>query len=447
MMNTLTEDRAAARAHAAPPPRAARRALRATIASTAVAASLAGAVLSAAPALADPEQGGVIPESTPDQGGVTPETPPVAPPPVSPPPQAPPTYDPGPGVIPAPPQEAPYQPYVEPQVYNEPTYERAYNPAPPRAYTLPRPVAPVRPIAPPPKTLRVGNFVVEEDQLKRDAPWLTDRQRNSINAWSAYGEAKIAQGLISVGVPEDEASRQAAATIIGVALGGTAGAAAAGIPAAVVGGIGGALIGAGVGAAVGSFPAPGPQTPGAIAAGAGIGAAAGAAALGIPAAVLGGVAGGVAGGALAHALGAGDPGARPDRPRLPGEPEPVRPQPRKQQQVVIDNPEANQYEVHLPADQAAKAGLPAVHYQVNMRGDVNAQVNVGGRNLEANWSGEQARAPFAALGAAKDQAEKTVNQWTRQASDQLEKAVPGIDVAWPQEKKQPANPGPKHARS
>ena len=81
-----------------------------------------------------------------------------------------------------------------------------------------------------------GGGLVEEDQLKRDAPWLTDRQRVSINEWSAYGEAKIAQGLISVGVPEDEASRQAAATIIGVALGGTAGAAAAGIPAAVVGG-------------------------------------------------------------------------------------------------------------------------------------------------------------------------------------------------------------------
>lgn len=447
MMNTLTEDRAAARTHAAPPPRAARRALRATIASTAVAASLAGAVLSAAPALADPEQGGVIPESTPDQGGVTPEAPPVAPAPVAPPPQAPPSYDPGPGVIPAPPQEAPYQPYVEPQVYNEPTYDQAYNPAPPRAYTLPRPVAPVRPIAPPPKTLRVGNIVVEEDQLKRDAPWLTDRQRNSINAWSAYGEAKIAQGLISVGVPEDEASRQAAATIIGVALGGTAGAAAAGIPAAVVGGLGGAAIGAGIGFGVGSFPVPGPQTGYTTAVGAGIGAAAGAALLGIPAAIAGGVVGGVAGGAIAHALGAGDPGARPDRPRLPGEPEPVRPQPRKpQQQVVIDNPGANQFEVHLPADQAAKAGLPAVHYQVNMRGDVNAQVNVGGRNLEANWSGEQARAPYAALGAAKDQAEKTVNQWTRQASDQLKQVVPGIDVAWPQEKKQPANPGPRHAR-
>mgnify|MGYP006899150437 FL=1 len=125
----------------------------------------------------------------------------------------------------------------------------------------------------------------------------------------------------------------------------------------------------------------------------------------------------------------------------------MRPQPCKpQQQVVIDNPGANQFEVHLPADQAAKAGLPAVHYQVNMRGDVNAQVNVGGRNLEANWSGEQARAPYAALGAAKDQAEKTVNQWTRQASDQLKQVVPGIDVAWPQEKKQPANPGPRHAR-
>lgn len=446
--DALTPPRAVRRGRAAvSPPSPAL--MRKVIAAVLVGGTMTGAVLTTSPAWAI-KQGGADPDSStsqgPSQGGADPGQPDPGSD-STPPPQAPPTYNPGPGVIPAPPQEAPYQPYVEPQVYNEPTYDQAYNPAPPRAYTLPRPVAPVRPIAPPPKTLRVGNFVIEEDQLKRDAPWLTDGQRNSINAWSAYGEAKIAQGLISVGVPEDEASRQAASTIIGVALGGTAGAAAAGIPAAVVGGIGGALIGAGVGAAVGSFPAPGPQTPGAIAAGAGIGAAAGAALLGVPAAIAGGVAGGVAGGAIAHALGAGDPGARPDRPRLPGEPEPVRPQPRKpQQQVVIDNPGANQYEVHLPADQAAKAGLPAVHYQVNMRGDVNAQVNVGGRNLGANWSGEQARAPYAALGAAKDQTEKTVNQWTRQASDQLKQVVPGIDVAWPQEKKQPANPGPRHAR-
>ena len=46
----------------------------------------------------------------------------------------------------------------------------------------------------------VGNVVA-------DIPaGMSQRDVNSINAWSAYGEAKIAQGLISVGVPEDEAN-------------------------------------------------------------------------------------------------------------------------------------------------------------------------------------------------------------------------------------------------
>ena len=363
----------------------------------------------------------------------------VAPPPPQPPQQTPPSYsyNPGPGAIPAPPQEAPYQPYAEPQVYNEPTYERAYNPAPPRAYTLPRPVAPVRPIAPPPKTLRVGNFLVEEDQLKRDAPWLTDRQRVSINEWAAFGEAKIAQGLISVGVPEDEASRQAAATIIGVAIGGTAGAAALGVPAAVTGGVGGALIGAGVGAAIGStivVPFPGANTGPGAAIGAAAGAAIGAAALGIPAAAIGGVAGGTAGGLLAHALGAGDPGANPRQPGLPGQPDPNRraPQPPRPQATAVPNPGANQFEVHLPADQAAKAGLPAVHYQVNVGGDVNAEATIAGQTYTANWTAEQADAPYKALGGAADQVRKTVTDAAVDLSRQAEKAIPGLKVTFPQ---------------
>ncbi|MFT4398068.1 hypothetical protein ACLTEW_24395 [Gordonia lacunae] len=401
-----------------------------------VGGSLSATLLVDSPATAY-EQGGVGQDDSDDgftQGGVGgggEDTPPTVTPP-----QTPPTYDynPGPGAVPAPPREAPYRPYTDPQVYNEPTYERAYNPAPPRAYTLPRPVAPVRPIAPPPKTLRVGNFLVEEDQLKRDAPWLTDRQRVSINEWAAFGEAKIAQGLISVGVPEDEASRQAAATIIGVALGGTAGAVALGVPAAVTGGVGGAIIGTGVGAAIGwAVPAPFPGAnvgPGA-AIGAAAGAAIGAAALGIPAAVLGGVAGGTAGGLLAHALGAGDPGANPRHPGLPDpnrrEPQPPRPQPEP-----LPNPGANQFELHLPADQAAKAGLPAVHYQVNVGGDVNAEAALGGQTYTANWTAEQAEAPYKALGGAADQVKKTVTDVTRQATDQLRAAVPGLEVTWPQ---------------
>ncbi|MCZ4538514.1 hypothetical protein O4159_24315, partial [Gordonia terrae] len=100
--------------------------------------------------------------------------------------------------------------------------------------------------------------------------------------------------------------------------------------------------------------------------GAAAGAAIGAAALGIPAAIVGGVAGGTAGGLLAHALGAGDPGANPRQPGLPGQPDPNRraPQPHRPQPAPLPNPGANQFELHLPADQATKAGLPAVHYQV-----------------------------------------------------------------------------------
>ena len=387
------------------------------------------------------EQGGIDQGETDDgfeQGGVggggDDATPPVAPPQQTAPSY---NYNPGPGAIPAPPREAPYRPYADPQAYNQPNYDTVYNPAPPRAYTLPRPVAPVRPIAPPPKTLRVGNFLVEEDQLKRDAPWLTDRQRVSINEWSAYGEAKIAQGLISVGVPEDEASRQAAATIIGVALGGTAGAVALGVPAAVTGGVGGALIGTGVGAVIGStmvVPFPGAHTGTGAAIGAAAGAAIGAAALGIPAAIVGGVAGGTAGGLLAHALGAGDPGANPRQPGLPGQPDPNRraPAPPRPKPAPLPNPGANQFEVHLPADQATKAGLPAVHYQVNVGGDVNAETTIGGQTYTANWTAEQADAPYKALGGAADQVRTTVTDAAVDLSRQAEKAVPGLKVTFPQ---------------
>ncbi|OCH81454.1 hypothetical protein A9310_17355 [Gordonia sp. UCD-TK1] len=386
--------------------------------------------LGAGPALADPEQGGTTSNpQAPEQGGTTSN------------PQAPeqggtsaPPAPPGRGFIPSPPQEAPYQPYVAPQTYTEPTYERPYTPAPSRPYTAPRPTPPVKPIAPPPEMVRIGNIVRPVDEVKKQFPGITQAQINSINEWSAYGEAKIAQGLISVGVSEDEASRQAAATIIGVMGGGTAGALALGVPAAVTGAVGGGLIGAGIGLGVGSFPVPGPQTPGAAAIGAGIGAAAGAAALGIPAAVVGGVAGGAVGGLLAHALGAGDPGANPAQPRLPGQPEP---RPRTAPQQAPPGP--NQFEVHLAAPDAARAGLPAVDYQVNVRGDVSASVNVAGQTVRAGWSGEQARAPYNALGAGGAKAQETVRQWTEEATGQLSKAVPGIHVAWPGQQKTPAH--------
>ncbi|WP_338857954.1 hypothetical protein WDY80_24250 (plasmid) [Gordonia hongkongensis] len=402
------------------------------IAAAVVAGTLATG-FAAGPALAEPEQGGTG-QSTPEQGGTTstPQTPEQGG--TSTPAPTPRVTEPGPGFIPSPPQEAPYQPYVAPQTYSEPTYERPYTPTPPQAFTAPKPTRPVAPIAPPPEMMRVGNYVVPVKDVKKQVPGITQAQINSINEWSAYGEAKIAQGLISVGVPEDEASRQAAATIIGVMGGGTAGALVLGVPAAVVGGLGGAAIGAGIGFGVGSFPAPGPQTPGAVAIGAGIGAAAGAAALGIPAAFVGGVAGGTVGGLLAHALGAGDPGANPAQPRLPGQPAP---QPRTAPQSAPTGP--NQFEVRLAAPDAARAGLPAVDYQVNVRGDVSASVDVAGQTVRAGWSGEQAQAPYNALGAGGAKAQETVRQWTEQATDQLSKAVPGLHVAWPGQQKTPAH--------
>ena len=410
----------------------------ALLATLMVGGSFSATLLVDSPAMAY-EQGGVDQGESDngfEQGGVGggEDTPPA----VTPPQQTPPSYNynPGPGVVPAPPREAPYQPYVAP-TYNAPTYDTPYTPAPPRAFTLPRQTAPVRPIAPPPEMMRVGNFVMPVEDVKKKVPGVNQAHIDSINEWSAYGEAKIAQGLISVGVPEDEASRQAAATIIGVALGGTAGAAALGIPAAVTGGVGGALIGTAGGAGIGvAVPAPFPGAnvgPGA-AIGAAAGGALGAAALGIPAAIIGGVAGGTAGGLLAHALGAGDPGANPRQPRLPGQPDPNRrtPQPPRPQPAPLPNPGANQFELHLPADQAAKAGLPAVHYQVNVGGDVNAETTIGGQTYTANWTAEQAEAPYKALGGAADQAKKAVTDATRQATDQLRAAVPGIEVTWPQ---------------
>lgn len=382
------------------------------------AAVVAGALasgLGAGPALAVPEQGGTSPSApeapeqggttapaVPEQGGTTP-TPAPTPPPVD--------YSPGARTLPAPPQEAPYQPLVTPQ------YDDNYSPVPTAPIGPPRPTAPVRPIAPPPEKIRIGNYITDIPK------GMSRRDVTSINEWAAYTEAKIAQGLISVGVPEDEASRQAAATVIGVAAGGVTGAAAAGIPAAVVGGLGGAVIGGVIGGAISA------GNPVNVAGGAAIGAAAGAAVLGIPAALAGGAAGGLAGGIIAHTLGAGDPGANP---HLPGQPD--RPQAPRTPEAPA-NPGANQFELNLSADEAAKVGLPAVDYTVTAGGDVNTSATVGGQTLRAGWSGEQARAPYAALGALAPQVEKQVHEATKQAVSDLNKAIPGLHVEWPQQKK------------
>ncbi|WP_324290213.1 hypothetical protein [Gordonia sp. SL306] len=312
------------------------------------------------------------------------------------------------------------------------SYENAYTPLPSQPLRVPRAVKPVRPIAPPPKKIRVGNFVTDIPK------GMSQRDVTSVNEWSAYGEAKIAQGLISVGVPEDEASRQAASTIIGVMTGGTAGAVTLGIPAAALGAVGGAVIGTGVGAVAGTVYngvtfLPFMATPAypvllgmGAAAGAGIGLAAGGAigavGAGAAGAALGAAIGGTAGGALAYALGAGDPGAHPKEPWKQGKPQAPKAKP-------LPNPGANQFEYKLAASDAKKSGLPAVNYVVNHRGDVNVEVG----NWKANWSVEQALAPYGLMGGGAKQGEKSARDMTKQRSGQIESTVPGGHVDWPQE--------------
>ncbi|MBD1320470.1 hypothetical protein [Gordonia hankookensis] len=402
-----------------------------SVTSAALAASIAAGV-GAGLAQAAPEQGGTSPSDTaPQQGGTTPDVPAPEQGGTTPTPQVEPAYTPGPGSIPAPPQEAPYQSYSEPD--SGASYENAYTPLPSRPLTAPKLAKPVRPIAPPPKKIRVGNFV-------SDIPkGMSQKDVNSVNAWSAYGEAKIAQGLISVGVPEDQASRQAASTIIGVMTGGTAGAVTLGIPAAVMGAAGGAVIGTGVGAVAGAvyngvaFGWLGPLSPQwgvmvgiGTAAGAGIGLAAGGAigavGAGAAGAALGAAIGGTAGGALAYALGAGDPGAHPEEPWKQGKPQSPKAKP-------LPNPGANQFEYKLSAQDAKKSGLPAVNYVVNHRGDVNVEVG----NWKANWSVEQALAPYGLMGGEAKQGEKSARDMTKQRSSQIESTVPGGKVDWPQE--------------
>ncbi|WP_245663575.1 hypothetical protein [Nocardia inohanensis] len=177
---------------------------------------------------------------------------------------------------------------------------------------VPGPVTPVAPIAPPPRTLRLGDFT---SGVPDDVP---DNVLTPVNEAAANTEAAIATGFNSIGINPSRSDRIAAGTIAGAAAGAVGGALAAGVPMAVMGavpaGVAGAVIGAGIGfglgmagATVAPWTAPidvvgGPIGGGLI--GGGLGAAAGAAALGIPAAVAGGVAGGIAGGAVGGFLGA-----------------------------------------------------------------------------------------------------------------------------------------------
>nr|WP_051997967.1 hypothetical protein [Gordonia otitidis] len=376
-----------------------------------------------------PQQGGTAPTDTaPQQGGTAP-TP--APEPSEP---SAPAYVPGPGSIPAPPQEAPYQPYTaapqyEESGYSDPGYSTYYSPVPDAPLQAPKPVAPVRPIAPPPNKIRVGNFVTDIPK------GMSNKDVNSINAWSAYGEAKIAQNLIALGVPKDKASRQAAATIIGVALGGATGAAVGAVPGAIAGVLPGAIVGAGAGAGIGfvvgggliSPPTAATSTAGGALIGLGVGAVGGAAAGALGGAALGATIGGTIGGIAAYTLGAGDPGAHPQEPWKLDENGNPR-QPKHAKPAPVD-PSVNQFELSVPAEAASKKGLPSVDYVVNYRGDVT--VKVGAQT--AKWSAEQAQAPYKALGPLGAQLEQHFREMTKQMTGDLDAQVPGSEVVWPQE--------------
>ncbi|MFC4374163.1 hypothetical protein ACFO5K_08590 [Nocardia halotolerans] len=206
-------------------------------------------------------------------------------------------------------------------------------PAPPvviEELHLPEAVEPVVPIAPPPRTLRVGDFT---SPVPDEIP---DAALEGVNTAAADVEAAIATQGRSVGINPSRSDKIAAATVGGA----LAGAALAGVPAATVGAVGGGLLGAGIGAGVGfavgaagtagatailagaaaiptagvgalpvigaGFAAAWPIAAATTGAGAAIGAAAGAAAgaavLGIPAAAAGAVAGGVVGSGVGATL-------------------------------------------------------------------------------------------------------------------------------------------------
>ena len=412
---------------------------RAVTASVVAAVAVGCALHSGASALAAPEQGGVIPQDGPEQGGVLPDYPngsggntPQQQPAPTPQPAPGPSYN-GPGVLPSPPMDAPYEPLTY-----QPSYPDAYSPLPSTPLTPPKRVKPVRPIQAPPDTLRIGNKLVPVKSLPPQVQQYLRQNPGvlvSANEWAAYAEAKIAQGLISVGVPRDEASRKAAASVIGLVAGGALGGAVAFTTTAIVVGAVfipvATLVGTAAGAGVGALVPPQPVNvlPG-MAIGAGVGFATGVAGT-VAVAALAGAGGAVLGAAiglgLAYALGTGDPGKNPRQPVFPwqqhGPNGPNSPAPQQQ-----SAPGPTVYRVHLAAPDARRAGLPAVDYQVNLRGDVTASAQVGSRTVRAQIPAAVAKPVYDALGP---QGKATADRLTKQAADQLQRAVPGLKITAP----------------
>ncbi|WP_433669087.1 hypothetical protein ACQP06_33875 [Nocardia sp. CA-136227] len=172
-------------------------------------------------------------------------------------------------------------------------------------------VTPVLPIAPPPRTVRIGDFTTPAPDE------LPDNILNGVNGVAADAEAGLATGLNSIGVNPTRSDKIAAGALGGAAIGAGLGAVGAGVPAAVAGAAAGGLAGAAIGTAVGAglgaaavvvmpglaaVDVPGGMIGGALIGG-GVGAAAGAAAAGIPAALAGGAVAGAAGAAVGGFLG------------------------------------------------------------------------------------------------------------------------------------------------
>lgn len=313
-----------------------------------------------------------------------------------------------------------------------------YNPGPPAGgWHAPRPTPDQPRPQWKPNTITLGNY---EWKIKDLPPELrkivldNPRAVVSFNDWQAYGASQIARFLISIGVPKDEATRQAAAAIIGGVVGGAAGGAIAFTATAIVVGAVvipiSTLVGAGIGAGVGAALPPQPVN---VLPGLGIGAAAGAAtgvgitlAAALAAGLGGAIAAGTVGAAISWALGTGDPGKNLQAPDAPWAPDmPAAPLP---------NPGGNQFEVHLPAPTAASVGLPGtnVDYVVNARGDVNVSGQVAGQQVSVGWTAAQAQAPIEALGPLAAPARQAINDTTRTVGEQVQKALPGVSVDWPQ---------------
>lgn len=341
-------------------------------------------------------QGGITPTPAPEQ---TPEPVPEAVPHVPPP-------TPGPGGLPAAPTAPPTEWTAVP-----PSYHGGYDPTP-RVIHAPDPAAPrVKRIAPAPQTLRIGNF----ERPNKDIPDFPNKAAyiDWANGWAAYAEQQIANTLISMGMAEeDEASRQAAAIVMGAAGAGAIGGAVAFTATTVTVGLFSVSIGAYAGGLTG-----GPTGAlGGAAIGAGVAVGAGAAA-GLGTAVVAGLIGGVAG----WALGSGDKGHDAPRPdALPQTAPRVTPGP-----APATGP--NQFEVRLDENAAAQAGLPPVEYVVTGRGDVG--LSAGGARI--GWTAEQAQAPIQALGSAAPAVEKAIDDGVVAAAEVAREIVPALRVEWP----------------